>query len=177
MSTWIVRLRSEAPGDAGRLLETATYRDPVAAMDAYRMLLARPDLDGKAAAAVFKPPRGAVPDGNVSTYYSRFDHPFGQGRIEHDDPRLDPMGSVEHAERVQQSLVELGPSQHHDWLSDPRPLGEVLRDWHGRMGLTRNAAAEWLGVARSTYDGWCAGRPTTSETMLRRLMWYRDRYE
>lgn len=38
------------------------------------------------------------------------------------------------------------------------------------MGLTREGAAQALGVPKSTFDGWCAGRPPALEQTVRKLM-------
>lgn len=57
-----------------------------------------------------------------------------------------------------------------DWESDKRPLGECLKSWHAKRGWTRDQAAEQLRIPRSTYDGWCAGRPAKLEGTVRRLM-------
>lgn len=45
-----------------------------------------------------------------------------------------------------------------------------LKAWAKRLGLKRDEAAAELRVARSTYDGWCAGRQSALEGALRRLM-------
>lgn len=45
-----------------------------------------------------------------------------------------------------------------------------IKAWIKAMGYTRDQAAEELRVARSTLDGWCAGRPSAMEGPLRRLM-------
>jgi len=56
------------------------------------------------------------------------------------------------------------------WEIDPRPLGECLKEWHGQHGWTRDQAAAELRAPRSTYDGWCAGRPAALDASIRRLM-------
>lgn len=162
--TWIVRLRQHD----GRIVETASYGSPIAAMDAYRLLLSREDLVGEPLAAVFKPPRGAVTDGNSSTWFSRFDRGIGDGRTSPDDPRLDPFARLERVHEVLHSRPpEVVPI---DWEADARPFPEALKAWHADRGLTRDQASAELRVPRSTYDGWCAGRPCDREATIRRLM-------
>jgi hypothetical protein len=63
----------------------------------------------------------------------------------------------------------------HDWEADPRPLADCLKAWHAARGWTRNRAAAELRAPRSTYDGWCAGRPAGFEGTIRRLMTLLDR--
>ena len=169
--TWTVRLTSFADGEQGRILETATYRTPDAALAAYRALLARGEFEGQPLAAVFKPPRDLVQPGNSSTWFSRFDREIGAGRIDPDDQRLDPWTPRAEAERIALTPPERqAVPDPHDWETDPRPLGECLKSWHRARGLTRDQAAAELGVPLSTYNGWCLGRPAERELTIRRLM-------
>lgn len=165
--SWIVRLRDVD----GRVLETASYGSPSAAMDGYRLLLAREDLVGQPVAAVFKPPRGAVGDGgNLSTWFSRFDEPLGAGRIGPDDPRLNPWAREIDARAAVNSPAPVeAVSSSHDWEADERPLSDCLKAWAKSIG-GRDAAAAALRVSRKTYDGWCDGRGAGQEGMVRRLM-------
>lgn len=57
-----------------------------------------------------------------------------------------------------------------DWEADPRPLADCLKIWHAAHGWTRDQAAAEMRAPRSTYDGWCAGRPAVLEGSIRRLM-------
>lgn len=57
-----------------------------------------------------------------------------------------------------------------DYETDPRPFAEIAKAWPKDRGWTRNQAAAELRVPRTTYDGWCAGRPAMYEAALRRLM-------
>ncbi len=57
-----------------------------------------------------------------------------------------------------------------DWLNDPRPLGVCLKAWQAGHGLTRNEAAPLLGIARSTYDACCTGRPLAKKRHVRDAM-------
>lgn len=58
----------------------------------------------------------------------------------------------------------------HNWERDKGELGECLKEWHAAHEWTRDQAAAQLRVPRSTYDGWCAGRPAKLEGSIRRLM-------
>lgn len=168
---WMVRLRAH---DGGEILERASFGSPTAAMDAYRQMLAREDLVGQPVSAVFKPPAGVAGGGtNVSSFFSRFDCEVGEGRIAHDDPRLDPFADSGTARHVATSLP---PQQSHpiDWEADDRPFSDVLKAWARRRG-GRDAAAEALRVSRKTLDGWCDGRGAAQEGMARRLMTLIDR--
>lgn len=168
MRDWIVRLRSH---DEGRILESANFANPDAAMGAYRALLGRQELVGEKFAAVFKPPVGAVTEGNSSTWFSRFDRDVGDGRVSPLDPRLDPWATPERVHEVQTSLPpDFEHRQLLDWERDGRAFGDVLKAWHGNRGLTRDEAAAELRVPRSTYDGWCAGRASSVERTVRRLI-------
>ncbi|MCJ2040837.1 hypothetical protein MKK55_18055 [Methylobacterium sp. J-059] len=167
---WTVRLR--AHGD-GRILENATFTTPSAAMEAYRLLLDREDLVGQPLAAVFKPPRGAVDDGNIATWFSRFDRELGEGRIAGDDDRLDPWAD---ANATSSALNERAPRAPAavDWEADARPFSDCLKVWAKARG-GRDAAAAALRVSRKTFDGWCDGRSAAQEAMARRLMTLIDR--
>ena len=57
-----------------------------------------------------------------------------------------------------------------DWETDPRPLSECLKAWHGRLGWTRARAASELRVPIATYHEWCDGRPCRYEAAFRLLM-------
>ena len=172
---WVVRLRSHDPDDGeGRIIESADYRNPDAAMAAYRVLLGRPELVGTLGTAVFKPPANMVTDGNTSTWWSRFDCDVGDGRVAPDDPRLDPFATQEECHDVQSSLPPVRAAPQ-DWEHDGRTLAEALKSWHAAHGWTRDEAAAELRVPRSTYDGWCAGRSSPTERMARRLMTLIDR--
>lgn len=162
---WTVRLRAHADGE---IIENATFGTPSAAMDAYRLLLDREDLVGQPLAAVFKPPRGAVSDSNLATWFSRFDRELGQGRIAGDDPRLDPWAD---ANATSSALNSPAPRRagRVDWEADERPLAECLKAWAKVRG-GRDGAAAALRVSRKTFDGWCDGRGAGQETMIRRLM-------
>lgn len=171
--TWTVRLRAHADG---LLIERATYGTPEAAMDAYRVLLARPDLSGQPVAAVFKPPAGAVERGNRSTWFSRFDRALGEGRLHPHDMRLDPWTGQGEAERIAMTSPELeADPELHDWEADPRSFGACLKAWHAAHQWTRDEAAAELRASRGTYDNWCDGRSAASESSVRRLMTLIDR--
>lgn len=60
------------------------------------------------------------------------------------------------------------------WEADARPLADVLKDWHAAPGRGRDWAADTLCVPRATYDGWCAGRPSQVERLVRRMMNFVD---
>lgn len=145
-----VYLRSHAPNETGRVdLDSKTNTsNPEAAVQAYRALLGRDDLIGEPLAAVLSTDRSAK-------YFSRFDRGIGRGRI-HPDAPLDPFrkdnGTAEAtAWRPEASLVR-------DWEADPRALADCLKEWHGRPGWSRQRATDELRIAKSTYDGWCAGK-------------------
>lgn len=74
--------------DGGRLTDRTISPDRAAAFLAFRALLARTDLEGQAVAARF------VVDGR-SLYFSRFDKPFGAGRIHPDAPIRADVGATE----------------------------------------------------------------------------------
>ncbi|WP_419952761.1 hypothetical protein [Methylobacterium sp.] len=169
--TWMVRLRAH---DGGEILERASYGSPDAAMDAYRLLLGREDLVGQPLAAVFKPPPDATGDGNVGTWFSRFDKPLGAGRIGPDDPRLDPWANAYDAKSAVYSPAPASkPKAALDWEKDERPLSECLKSWAKTRG-GRDAAADALQVSRATFDGWCDGRGAAQDRMIRRLMTLTD---
>lgn len=168
--TWIVRLRAH---DNGRIVESATFRAPDAAMAAYRALLGRKELVGEPLAAVFKPPQGVDPAGNVATLFSRFDMPVGYGRIAADDPRLHPFLTKTAGDEIALSACPDRPIVN--WETDPRPFGECLKAWHAGIPGGRAAAARELRVPATTYKGWCDGRGSPAEGAIRRLMTYIDK--
>lgn len=133
--TWTVRLRRHADG---RIIESATYTDPGAAMAAYRTLLGRRDLDGQPLAAVFKPPAG--PSGNHATFFSRFDGEVGAGRISPDDPRLDPAATREEADAIASSPPPARSPAN-------RMTSEEFAAIRKRLGLTQAQLAQVLDYA------------------------------
>ena len=170
-----VYLRSHAPDEVGRIdPESRTNTaDARVAVKAYRELLARDDLEGQPWAAVLSVPRGLTTGGGRSLYFSRFDRPFGLGRI-HPDAPIDAFADPEKAEQIAKWQPS-GPV--HDWENDPRPFGECLKAWHASHNWTRDQAAEELRMPRSTYDSLCSGRKADREAGLRRLMTLIDRLD
>lgn len=62
-------------------------------------------------------------------------------------------------------------SDSHNWEADPRPLSDCLKAWHAQPHIGgRDNGADALGVPRSTYDGWCAGRRQPIDRMVRKHM-------
>lgn len=55
-------------------------------------------------------------------------------------------------------------------INDPRPFGEVLRDWRARQGLTLDQTAARLDWARSSVANALAGGQVRQERALRALM-------
>lgn len=163
--TWTVRLRAHANG---RIVENATFEAPDAAMIAYRALLNRDDLVGKPLAAVFKPPHGVDPSGNVATLFSRFDMPIGYGRIAADDPRLDPFITKLAGDDLTMSAPPEAPNVN--WEADPRKFAECLRDWNASLPGGQTGAARELRVPLTVYTRWCEGHTTKVEGAIRRLM-------
>lgn len=90
-----VDLRYGATDQSGKV--TQPTRTPYAdvAMAAYRKLLGL-DLTGDIAARFVVEGAGGK---SASLYYSKFDRPFGQGRI-HPDAYLDPYATREHADKL-----------------------------------------------------------------------------
>lgn len=168
--TWTVRLRAHADG---RIVENATFQAPDAAMIAYRALLNRKDLIGKPLAAVFKPPHGVDPNGNVATLFSRFDMPIGYGRIAADDPRLDPFITKDAGDDLTMSGMPAQPDI--DWESDPREFAECLTAWHASLPGGQATAAHELRVSLAVFKSWCEGRTTRFEGPIRRLMSFIDK--
>jgi hypothetical protein len=85
-----------------------------------------------------------------------------------EEPQLDEADPDPEVQDKLASVDEAAPAK--DWEADPRPLAACLKDWHARPGWTRGRAAQELRVPRSTYDGWCVGRPAGLEKSIRRLM-------
>lgn len=62
-----------------------------------------------------------------------------------------------------------------DWINDPRPFAQVLRDWAvlrngGSAYGSHPAAADALRVPLKTLRGWLDGRPCGQEASFRLLM-------
>lgn len=74
-------------GEIDMASRTVTH-NPDAAITAYRALLARDDLSGQKWAAVLSRATGGS---GSALFFSRFDRPFGEGRLKADDSRLDPL--------------------------------------------------------------------------------------
>lgn len=100
--------------DDQRLTDRTQTSDPVAALEAFRRLLARHDLVGQPCAARL------VVDGR-SLYYSEFGKPIGQGAIHPDAPlRLD-VDKAE-ADRLAAFIPQLAFSS-----SDPYEITDAIR--------------------------------------------------
>lgn len=150
----------------GRLSDRYTGPSLEDAVAHFRRLLARGDLIGQPLAA-----RLVSPLTRRAVYWSRFDRALGDGRI-HPDAPLDPLRGDDGSGEA----TRWRPPAHIDPWLDPRPFGDVLRDWKDRRGLTYEAAAAALGgrgrpVGRSTLADWLAGRETPlAEWAYRALM-------
>lgn len=160
---WRVYLRRH---DGGEVTEKTVTTDMAAAEVAYRALLSRDDLAGEAVAAVLSLAADPRKGGGKSIYFSRFDRPFGGGRI-HPDAPLDLLRADD---GTREATSWETPSPCSDWEADPRPFAECLKAWHSRPGWSRDRAAAELRTPPTTYYGWCAGRGCAAEGAMRRLM-------
>lgn len=160
---WRVYLRRH---DGGEVTDKTVTADMTAAEAAYRALLARDDLAGEPVAAVVSAATGSRSGGGKSIYFSRFDRPFGGGRIH---PAA-PLDLCRQDDGTSEASRWVPPAESHDWEADPRPFAECLKAWHTRPGWSRDRAAAELRTAPTTYYGWCAGRGCAAEGAMRRLM-------
>lgn len=167
MTTYRVYLRSHAPDEVGRILERIEpTRDPGVAESAYRRLLARGDLIGQRVAAVMSSNRPSGGGSGSAIYFSRFDRDLCDGRI-HPEAPLDLYRADDGTGEATRWLPPTARPQ--DWETDPRPLADCLKAWHGQPGRSRQWAAEVLGLSLATYNGYCAGRKAV-EGPIRKLM-------
>lgn len=142
-------------------------KDATAAEAAYRALLSRDELLGHPVSAVLSSTVDRPGGSGHAIYLSRFDRDVGGGRI---DPRA-PLSLTRESDGTAEATAWRSEGWvARDWESDPRPLGQCLRDWHNTHGWGRDRAAAEVRLPVSTYNGLCAGRSTSLEPILRRLM-------
>lgn len=174
---WKVDIRwSDTDHTAGELTDRTLTPDRATAEAAYRKLLARKDLIGKACAA-----RLVTPWSRSAVYFSRFDRDIGDGRI-HQAAPLDLNRSTDGTAEATAWQPTDDSVKFIDWEEDTRPFSEVLRDWviaanDGILYGARQNAARELRVSPKTLEGWLDGRPCGQEQALRRLMTMILRYD
>lgn len=163
MTGWKIDLRWHD----GRLTDRTETPDAALAVEAFRALLRREDLEGQPVAA-----RMVSPATRKSVYFSRFDGAPGTLRI-HPDAPIDPFADRDRTAEA----AEWRPARQepHDWEADHRPYDACLKDWRQRHGWTWAQTAEHLREKPSTLKLHADGRFPADTRQRRRLMTLIDR--